>query len=106
MKQRAYIDERHKKSRRQFLQQYRMGPNPDNRQLVEAGPEFGHLPFTTHDLYDLYLCDFIKTMPEAYREALKLPGGMLRSIAQAHATATAQMVLLVYLCNEANIDEH
>jgi hypothetical protein len=102
---RPVIDERRRQARRQFLEAYGLGREPDNRLLIEAEKEFGRLPFTTHDLYDLYLVDFIKTLPREFSEPIKLRGGMMRNMAQAHACASAHMMMLVYIITKADIYE-
>ena len=67
---RPSIDDRHRIKRRQLLEQFNLGPNPDTRELMDVTREFGPQPFNVNDLYDFYLYDFIKTLPPEHANSL------------------------------------
>lgn len=94
---RPTIDDKHRQKRREYLAQYNLQNGPDNRQLLDAEKEFGKLTFNVIDLYELYLADFVKTLPPDQALALKRKGGVARSYAQANAAAAAHSMMLLFM---------
>jgi hypothetical protein len=95
--QRPKIDDEHRQKRKAYLEKYNLHEGPDERKLLDASVEFGEQPFSTEDLYDLYLSDYVKTLRLELAHALSIPGGVARNFVQAHAAAAAHSMMLLYL---------
>jgi len=93
---RPIIDHEHRQKRRLLLGQYGLCDPPDR--LIEPDPrEFIPPSFSTRDLYDLYLYEFVKALPEEYHQAMRLPQGVMKAFAKTHAVAAANSMMLLHL---------
>jgi len=91
------IDHEHRLERRNYLAQYDLLEPPVELKEPSKKECFEALPFTTRDLYELYLCDLVRAMPDDYHRQFTLRGTLFRDLAIASAVAWAHGTMLTYL---------